>query len=63
MGTTATDAASIVNFLINTVLLVTVFIAKWELGKIEKRIHRIENIFFSRGVREIVKQTGEDSDV
>lgn len=56
MSATATDAASVVNILINTVLLVAVFLAKWELSRIDGRIHRIEDIFFSRGVQEIVKQ-------
>lgn len=53
MTPTPTDAASMLNVLINIVILVMLFLAKWELSRIESRIHRLENIFFNRGAKAI----------
>lgn len=53
MTPTPTDAASVLNVLINIVMLVMLFLAKWELSRIESRIHRLENIFFNRGAKAI----------
>jgi len=50
---TPTDAASVLNVLINLVVLVMLFLAKWELSRIESRVHRIENVFFNRGAKAI----------
>ena len=53
MTPTPTDAASMLNVLINIVVLVMLFLAKWELSRIESRVHRIENVFFNRGAKAI----------
>jgi cytochrome oxidase assembly protein ShyY1 len=50
---TPTDAASFLNVLINMVMLVMLFLAKWELSRIETRIHRLEDVFFRRGAEAI----------
>lgn len=51
---TPTDAASILNVIINLFILVMLFIAKWELSRIETRIHRLEDIFFKRGAKAMI---------
>ncbi len=58
---TPTDAASVLNVLINIVVLVMLFLAKWELSRIESRVHRIENVFFNRGAKAIAgpKEEGD----
>lgn len=56
---TPTDAASALNVLINIVMLVMLFLAKWELSRIESRIHRLENVFFNRGAKAIAGQKEE----
>lgn len=49
------------NVLINMVVLVVLFLAKWELSRIESRVHRIENVFFNRGAKAIAghREEGE----
>lgn len=59
MTPTPTDAASALNVLINIVMLVMLFLAKWELSRIESRIHRLENVFFNRGAKAIAGQKEE----
>lgn len=61
MVATPTDAASFLNVLINMVMLVMLFLAKWELSRIESRVHRIENVFFNRGAKAIAgpKEEGD----
>lgn len=61
MTPTPTDAASMLNVLINMVVLVVLFLAKWELSRIESRVHRIENVFFNRGAKAIAghREEGE----
>lgn len=61
MTPTPTDAASVLNVLINIVMLVMLFLAKWELSRIEARIHRLENIFFNRGAKSLTS-AHEDGD-
>lgn len=53
MTPTPTDAATVLNLLINLVIVVMLFLAKWELSRIESRVHRIENVFFNRGAKAI----------
>lgn len=52
MVATPTDAASFLNVLINMVMLVMLFLAKWELSRIETRIHRLEDVFFQHGIEQ-----------
>lgn len=58
MVATPTDAASFLNVLINMVMLVMLFLAKWELSRIETRIHRLEDVFFQRGADAIAHADG-----
>ena len=61
MSPTPTDAATVLNVLINMEMLVMLFLAKWELSRIESRVHRIENVFFNRGAKAIAgpREEGE----
>lgn len=60
MAPTPTDAASFLNVMINIIILIMLFSAKWELSRIESRIHRLESIFFNRGAKAIAGRDQEE---